>query len=147
MSVSRCCLATAAGFSLLEVVFAGVISTLVAVGTMAAFVTAARMTQVQNNPGTAEATGHARDTIERFRNMMACDAGQWFSGANCTPNLPAGWVADAIPGGGGSESITNGVTKRCYRAQSADCDGDAVVGDCISLEVRVCWKDLTNCPC
>lgn len=134
------------GFTLIEVMMAGVISALVAGGTMAAFVTAARITRVQNNPSTTEAVGYARDTVDHLRNMVACDPGQWYAGAGCTPALPAGWVAEPIGfGAGGSESILNGPTRRCYRAQPADCDGVGGAGDCVAVEVRVCWNDLANC--
>ena len=139
---------SAGGFTLLEVVVAGMISALVAGGTMAAFITAARISQAQSNPGNAEAVGYARDTVDRLRNLVACDAGQWYSGAGCTPAIPGGWVAEPIAfGGGGSQSILNVPTRRCYQAQPADCDGNGVNGDCVSVEVRVCWNDLANCPC
>ena len=128
-----------AGFTLIEVVIASLIAAVVAAGTMAALASAARMSRAQSNPGMSEATGYARETIEKFRNNIAC-APPWFDAA-CNPVLPVGWQADALPGGAGSESIQNSVAARWYRVTQQDCDGDAVVGDCLQMEVKVCWNN------
>ena len=136
------------GFSLLEVLVASVITLVVVVGTAAAFVTAARMTRAQSNTGNIEAAGYARETVERFRNMIACDS-PWFDPATCAPtSIPAGWQPDPLPGAAGSESILATGMLRCYRVTQQDCDGVGGVGDCLAVEARVCWNnDLANCPC
>jgi len=146
------------GFTLIEVMIASVITSLVAAGTFMAFVAAARMNREQNNPQNAEAAGYAQQTIERFRSRIACSpadipASPWFD-ANCNATLPVGWQDDPLPPGNpgaGSESLLNSPNNvapnplRRYCVTAADCDGDAAVGDCYSIQVRVCWDGIV-CP-
>ncbi len=141
------------GFTLIEVMIASVITSLVAAGTFMAFVAAARMNREQNNPQAAEAAGYAQQTIERFRSLIACSpadipASPWFD-PNCNATLPVGWQNDALPPGGpgaGSESLLNTPNPlRRYCVTAADCDGVGGVGDCYSIQVKVCWKGIV-CP-
>jgi len=140
-----------AGFTLLEVLVAGVIMSVAAAGTMASLVAAARMVRQQNNTGTAEAAWYAQETAERFRNMMACDSA-WFNPANCNPAgpMPVGWTADPLPapaGGPADQSILDAPARRCYRVTPTDFGG-AAGNDYYRLDVRMCWNnDLVNCPC
>ena len=137
------------GFTLMEILAASVIASVVAGGTLAAYVAAARMTRAQSNTGNAEAAVYARETAERFRDMIACD-GNWFTAdAACapTPAMPGGWTADPLPAAGGTQSILVTGARRCYRVVPQDCDGGGA-GDCFQVDVRVCWNNkFANCPC
>ena len=139
------------GLTLVEVMIASLITSVVAAGTFMAFVTAARMGQVQNDPQSAEAAGFAQQTIERFRSFIACSpagvpASPWFD-ASCAATLPAGWQNDPLPAaaGAGSKSILNTVTARRYCVKAVDCDGNGTAGDCFSMKADVCWNG-TACP-
>ena len=137
------------GFTLIEVLVASLISAVVAGGTLTAFVTAARLARQASSPASLEAAAYAQQTLEEYRNMIACDSA-WFDSANCTVSagLPSVWTNEPLPAGG-TESIQNlgGGAKRCYRVNSADCDGNGTTGDCFQVEVVVCWNDFTGCPC
>ena len=129
----------------MEVIIASLIATVFTGGTMAAFVTAAQITRANSNTGTLEAAGYARDTLERLRNMVACDS-PWFDAA-CNPTgIPVGWQLENLPGSAGSESILVSGLKRCYQVTQQNCGGG--LGDCLAIETRVCWNnDFINCPC
>lgn len=140
-----------AGFTLAELLIGSLIGSLVAGGTMMAFVTAARLNWQQGNPRTTEASLLAQETLERYRNHIACDGG-WFDIATCAPNasLPTAWTTDALPdpASGGSETILGPAAKRCFRVTQEDCDGASGVGDCFAVQAKVCWgDDMTGCPC
>ena len=135
------------GVTLVEVLIASVIAAVVAAGTATAFVASARMTAAQSNPGTAEAGVYARETAERFRNRIACDD-PWFDAACQPANLPGGWQPDPLPDGAGTDSILMTGARRCYQMTPQDCDGVGGAGDCLAVQVRVCWNgDFANCPC
>lgn len=141
----------AAGFSLIEVMMASVITSLVAAGTFMSFVAAARMTQAKNNPQNAEAADYAQQTIERFRSKIACKqpadpTAQWFD-ANCAATLPVGWQDDPLPGGGGTESILAipGAPPARRYCVSPTNPLDCAAGDCYTIQVRICWNG-TACP-
>ena len=136
----------ARGFTLVEVLVASVIASVVAGGTLASYVAAARMMRAQSNPASGEAAGYAQDTIERYRNSVACDNAAWFNPANCAPALPAGWQADLLPGGGGTDSILNTGARRCFRLTPQNCDTNPADNDCIQIDVQVCWNGAP-CPC
>jgi prepilin-type N-terminal cleavage/methylation domain-containing protein len=134
------------GFTLVEVVVSSVIGAVVVGGTMAAFVAAGRMIRQSDTMAVAEATGFAEQTLERLRNMVACDSA-WFQ-APCAPNPPTGQVTDPLvtadgrPYTGGTDSILQmGPVRRCYVVTPA-CDGE-----CFKVDVKVCWGDLTTCTC
>ena len=123
-----------AGMTFVELLMASLISAAVGGGTLMAFVTAARISSAQMSPAVAEANGLAAQTIERFRNRVAADD------ATLGGLVGAGWQADPLPGGAGSESIQAGA-RRCYQVAAA-CGGG-----CYQFDAKVCWGDLTGCPC
>ena len=137
------------GFTLVEVLVASVIASVVAVGTMSAVVTVARMTAVRNNPTFTEASVSAQETVESFRSQVACDTNSgWFDPATCAMvpgSLPQNWTTVALPGGGpGTLANDFPGAKRCYRVRPATCQG---LNDCLQVDVQVCWNDLTTCSC
>ena len=84
-----------------------------------------------------EASGYAEQTLERFRNMIACDTGgggEWFDTTCAATALPAG-VADPLPIG---SELPGGAT-RTHTVVPADCDGVGGVGDCFRVIVNVTW--------
>ena len=134
------------GFTILEVLVASVIGGVVAAGTLMSFVTAGRIMAVQKNLSVAEATTFGQESMEHFRNHIACMP-PWFD-VNCAYVGPAGWAADPLPPapGGGTESILNTVARRCYRVNQADCGSG--LGGCFAVDVAVCWNNnLAACPC
>ena len=149
------------GFTMVELMAGSLIATMVAGGTMMAYVTAARISRQQGNPAIVEATMLAQQTLERFRSEMACDADS-FDPVTCNAKavLPTGdWTTDDFPNANsndpaiaarGNESILTrpGTTpKRCFRVTKEDCDGDGLTGDCFAVQAKVCWGDTTTCPC
>ena len=137
------------GLTLIEVLAASVVAAVIAGGTMSAFVAASRMQKGQG-PGTSvEVMSYARQTLERFRNLIACDS-PWFDPVTCAPTaaIPSAWTEDTLPSLDqvGTESIIRTTAKRCYRVTPQDCDGDASPTDCFNVEVKVCWNGAV-CPC
>lgn len=134
----------ARGFTLIEVLVASVLATVVAGGTMMAYITAARIARGPSSQSYAEAFGYAQQTAERFRNLVADDAAYtaWLA-ASAGP----AWHTDVLPASGGTESVIALGARRCYRVTPLDCDGVGGAGDCHNVEVKVCWNDLTGCPC
>jgi hypothetical protein len=121
---------------------ASLIASVVAGGTMMAFVTAARISRQQSSPLASEANGFAQQTLEGIRNKVADDS-TWLSS-----RAGLGWVDDPMGGAGGTESITTLSPKRCYRVTPEDCDGvGGTANDCYAVNVAVCWNDLASCPC
>ena len=90
------------GLTLVEIVAASVIGALVAGGTMMAFVTAQKLTQIASTQ--VEATYYSQQTLERFRNKIACrQAGEgsgdtWFDEA-CQGSAPVGKTKEQLPAG------------------------------------------------
>ena len=144
-----------AGFTFIEMLVASVIAAVVAGGTMAAFVTAGKITRAHNAGSFAEAEGYALQTAEQFRNMISCaqpaDLNAWFDGsANCLPtlNIPTAWTtAQLPPGGGTTKTIQNSAAVRRYRVTEADCDEDGAAGDCLQMSVKVCWDGANPGAC
>jgi len=133
------------GLTLVEVVIASLVASIVAGGTLMAFVASTRMTTSQDLMTNAEASALAQEAVEQFRNRVAADD-TWLSiQAALTAN--DGWVAEPLPATGGTESKLNAGAKRCYRVRAADCDGVGGAGDCYAVQSRVCWNDVSNCPC
>ena len=130
----------------MEVMVAGAVGSVIAWGTVAAFVAAGRMMRAQDSMASAETATLAQDTLDRLQNRVACD--DWFNQPGCAvnPALLNVWTDDPLPGGAGTESIQNppGAQRR-YCLQPADCDGVAGPGDCLNVQVRVCWNG-TVCP-
>ena len=147
---------TTKGFTLLEVLAASLVASVVAGGTMMAFVTAARIGRFKNTANYAEAATLAQETFENFRNRVAADdtffATAANPGATAIPNNN-GWIADPILGVRGDFSIVETTAKRCYRVRPAECDGTTGIapqsGDCYAMAVQVCWNNeqlACNCP-
>jgi hypothetical protein len=124
------------GVTLLEVIAASVIGTLLAGGTMLAFVSAAKNTRT--SVAQMDAVGLAQQTLERFRNRIACD-GSWHNLADCTVNaaaLPVSAV-DPLPAGA---PVNNFGGTRQYTVTPADCDGVGGPDDCLKVAVKVEWN-------
>ena len=133
-----------AGITLVEVLIAALVGVMIAGGTMLAFVTA-KKTSV-GAAGVVEAADFAQQTIERFRNKIACDDPDWFSAATCVTTLPAvppGWTTDALPVNPGPLSMIGQVGPgqgRQYQVTPFDCDGDGTSGDCFQVDTKVAWS-------
>ena len=138
----------AQGFTLAEVLVGSLIASIVAGGTMMALVTAARIANQSSSPEGAEANAYARETLEKFRNMIACDS-PWFDPTTCaaTAAMPTTWQEDPLPpaGSGGTLSILGPGAKRCYQVKSENCAG--APGDCYVIQVQVCWRGTSACQC
>ena len=113
------------GMTLIEILVALVILGVLAGGTLMVFLTAMRISK-------STGVDHqkiflAQQTIERFRNKIACrqlgeGAGDtWYDGT-CAPDPPVGPQADAVTGA-------------TYEIAPVDCDGVAGVGDCLQVKV------------
>ncbi len=137
------------GFTLIEIIAAAALAAVIAGGSMFALVAAARMMRKGDTPATAEASGYAQQTIEKFRNMIACDS-PWFTPGTCAPSggMPTTLVSDPLPAAaaGDTESILHLGATRCYKVTSQDCDAGASPDDCFEIEVHVCWNGGA-CPC
>ena len=138
------------GMTLVEIIVAAVLTALVAGGTMIAFVTAAKMSK-HGGSAQAEAAFYAQQTVERFRNKVACrqpgeDApganpanlpgDTWFDG-NCQQGAPVGWQDDALPNNA-APSITGLGAQREYEVVPVDIDGDAQP-DVYQVTSKVTW--------
>ena len=144
------------GFTFIELMMASVIATVIAGGTMAAFVTAAKIMREQDVGAYAEANGYAVQAAEQFRNKVGCaqtgELNAWFDGSPaCAPtgNIPSTWTTAPLPSGGGTtETIQNDNAVRKYCVVPADCDGVGGVGDCLTVYVKVCWNGTVpgTCP-
>lgn len=136
---------TRRGFTLIENLAASLIVPVVVGGTLAAYVTAARLGQSQDEGATVEALSYARQFLEETRNHVAEDDG-WFAtqavqGWQVTPaSLPA-------PGTTGTASIVMYGAVRKFCVAPRDCDGDGTVGDCHAVHVRVCWSGISAAGC
>ncbi len=146
------------GFTFVEVLVASVLASLVAGGTLVSFITASRLTGERALPETAEISLLAQETLERLRNRVDTDSN--FLPAQATASVDGGgnpvWIDDSsfapADRGSGSVLLAGGGTKRCYRVIGEDCDGDGIQAggsevDCYAVQVKVCWNDLTGCPC
>lgn len=141
------------GFTLIEVLVASAIGAVVAGGSVMAVVAASRMLRAQSGSGSAEAAQYAQQTLERFRNMIACNS-PWFNPATCATalgpgGLPTAWTTDPLPAvTPGTVSILNTASpKRCYRVTEQNCDGVGGPGDCFNVEAQVCWNGEASCSC
>ena len=127
------------GFSLIEIVAASVIGALVAGGTMTAFVMTVKFSQKASSH--TEATQLAQQTLERFRDRVACrQSGQtqsdtWYD-TSCNADAPAGSTTDSIPA---SSVLPKFSGARTYKVVPADCDGDGSAGDCMKVVTKVTW--------
>lgn len=122
---------TKRGVTLTEVLVASVVIVVVAAGTMLAFVTALRISQ--RIPINVEAASYAEQTLERYRNMIACDSA-WFkfpciAAATLPLNQNDPLALGALYGNG----------TRKFTVTSEDCDGVGAPGDCYKVAVTVKW--------
>ena len=127
---------TERGVTLLEILVASIVGVLLAGGTMMAFVMSKKVSA--NAAGRVEAADLAQQTLERFRNRIACDDA-WFTASTCAPGpgLPTGWTSDVLPVG--SSLLAQGGARQ-YRVTPRDCDGDGATGDCFQVENRITWS-------
>lgn len=149
------------GFTLIEIIAAAVVAAVVAGGSMLSLVAASRMMRRGDTPAIAEASGYAQQTIEKFRNMIACDS-PWFTLGTCAPRpnppnldgMPTNWVEDQLPdrNPANTESFLDlaaaipKTVRRCYRVRSRDCDAGASPDDCFEIEVKVLWNQSPSAP-
>ena len=137
------------GLTLIELVAAAVIGAVVAGGTLMAFVTAIR---ISSRTGATGVAFLLQQTLEKYRNHIACDDNKWFSTTTCqmsitpcTPdaskpnecmcdsnNPPKCFTEDPLPAEAG---LTGAI--RAWQAEPADCDGVGGVGDCLKLTARL----------
>jgi len=130
-----------AGVTLVEVLIAALVGVMIAGGTMLAFMTAKKISV--GAAGVVEAANFAQQTVERFRNKIACDDPDWFTAATCStilPAVPPGWTTDALPGNPGLLSLIGQGGSRRYQVTPVDCDGDGTPGDCFRVDVKVAWS-------
>ncbi len=140
MDQSSVLLRSQRGMTLIELLAAAFIGALIAAGSMIAFVTALN---ISRQAGTGlEAAHAAQQSMERYRNRIACDD-RWFDDtstptlecapqAGAPPAMPGTWTADG--------AVPPGMTSRDYRVTPADCDGVGGVGDCFQMQVKVGWS-------
>jgi hypothetical protein len=116
--------------TLIEVLVGSVIGSVLVAGLMAAFLTALRVSG--RGTGGTEAGSYAQETLERFRNRIACDD-VWF-GPPCNFLAPVA-AADALPGG----ALYGPGASRTYTITPEDCDGVGGAGDCFKVVTKVSW--------
>lgn len=140
---------TKRGMTLIELVAAAVIGAVVAGGTLTAFVTAIR---ISGRTSATDLTFLLQQTLEKYRNWIACDDDRWFNTTTCemsitpcrpNPQNPTACVCDSndpqecftedqVPGEAG---LTGAI--RAWQAVPQDCDGNGVAGDCLRLTARI----------
>ncbi len=152
------------GSTMVEVLVASIIGAVMAGGTVAAVVTAARMTRQSDSMASQEANGYAQHLLEELRNRVAADdtffrcapAAAWINGnssttpvdtmqSGCTGNMPQ----FLLPPNTSENSIQTrypGTVRRCYRILPAQCDGVGPSTDCFRVNVQMCWGG-GSCPC
>lgn len=133
MAILRRLLTNHQGFSLVEIIAASVIGALLAGGTMTAFVMSMKTSQEAS--GKAEAAQLAQQTLERFRDQIACQDERWYD-ASCNPTPPSGSVSDPLPT---TSVLPTFAGTRNYTVTSEDCDGDGTAGDCLKVVSTVTW--------
>jgi len=148
------------GFTLVEVLAASLIASVVAGGTLMAFATAARISHQQSSTAAAEATGYAQRFLEGIRNKVQQDpdpvTGKTWLEANADLSLSNvlsnGWIDAPItdPAGGTDSIRQNNGAKRCYRVRKEVSCHNTTGPDCYAVNVAVCWDKLDQprpCPC
>ena len=119
-----------------EVLAASLITALLAGGVIMSFLAAVRISE---RPAAAvEAASYAEQTLERYRNMVACDNSTWFTPA-CAPKLGLPLNDPDVIAGGPLQAL--GATRN-YTVTPDDCDGDGTLGDCFKVTVNVHWTPL-----
>lgn len=103
-SFSRLQLTNRQGLTLVEIVVAAIIGALMAGGTMMAFLMAQKLTVIASTQ--VEATYYSQQTLEQFRNKIACRqqgerrSDTWFD-ESCAPDPPVGPMNVQLPPGAG----------------------------------------------
>ncbi len=128
------------GVTLVEVLVASVVMAVLAGGTLLAFVSAIRISQ--RGPVNAEAADYAQQTLERYRNLIACDSA-WFQNP-CIPAavLPTNVFDPQFPLTGLPAKALYGTGTRKFTVTPDDCDGNGFPGgfsDCYKVAVTVSW--------
>jgi len=137
--------ARTSGLTLVEVIIAALIVAVVAGGTMMAFIASANMTGPytptgpQDLPSLGEANHLAQELVESQRNEVVA------GGGTLATQVALGWQKVLMPASSPASKLTGG--RRCYRVVNADCDGVGGPGDCFGIQAKVCWNNLTECPC
>ena len=118
------------GVTLIEVLIAALVMGVVAGGMLITFLLVSRLSQ--GSAPVDRAGLLAQQTLERFRNRIACDDA-WFDPATpaCDATaLPPANTDDPLPGG-------TGMSGRFYTITSSDCDGDGIAGDCFLMAAKI----------
>ena len=128
----------------MEIMVSTVIGGLMAGGVMLAFLTSMKLSGGASN--IAEAAFYTQQTLERFRNKIACrQTGEgatdtWYD-TSCNPASPidAGPQNDVLPGTAPIK-VNFGATRQ-YQVTSVDCDGVGGAGDCLQVEAKGTWTE------
>jgi hypothetical protein len=124
------------GVGLAEVLIGGAIGSVLVAGMMATFLAVARLSE--SHYGNIEAAALTQQTLERFRNRIACDD-PWFQPATCAATgLPAPNSFDPSGATGLLAGALYGGTRR-YTVTPDDCDGVGGAGDCFRVIAKVSW--------
>ena len=126
------------GFTLIEVLAASIVLALLAAGTLLAFLAATKISAQSHQ--NAEAAYLAQQTLERYRNQIACDSHD-FDGV---PEPAEEWVDDDCNSVANFTKIDGGqpppgYTQRDYQVQAQDCTGDNV-NDCFLVTATISWQ-------
>lgn len=131
------------GISLLEILISAVVFSIVVAGAMAALVSALKI--ARDATMVTEAAAFAQQTIERFRNRVACDDPWVGASPDCeTLTLPNVWTVDpdtlptGLPVGPLGSSLPGGL--RQYKVSPVE---EGILADsapdCIQVMVKVQW--------
>lgn len=132
-------LTTRRGDTLVEILAAAVIIVLMAGGTMMAFLMTRQISQGSST--TTEASSLVQQTLERFRNKIACrqstesSSDTWYD-ASCAAAPPSPSSSDPLPAGPLRDQFGG---TRTYTVTSRDCDAVEGTGDCLEVRVKVAW--------
>ena len=130
------------GITLVELIAASVAVALLAAVTLIAFLTSARISSQSNQH--VGAAYLLQQTIERFRNQVACDNTTNVPGADPTSPTPQWFGANcaSVADFNANEPLPPGYTTRDYKVQAVDCDQDTKnpgVPDCFEVTATVHW--------
>lgn len=129
----------ARGITLIEMLAAAMILSMLAGGTLMGFATASRIST--QTSGRTEAGYLAQQTLEKYRNRVACalTSGEassktaWYDDIACAPNVPPGTQVEGIP----ATTPPSTASSRKYWVSPVDCDGVGGAGDCLEVRVEV----------
>ena len=132
----------ARGMTLIEIIAATVVIAVVLLGTMTAFITAARIVGKENLFALAEANGLLRETADERRNGV-------YRGTSTVQGMVgSGWqMVETI----NTPDLPHG--KRCLMVtDNANYDPScapncACSGNCYEIKATVCWNNEPTCPC